>query len=253
MTTRSSTCLLLVVTATGCSFSARMGAGAASPEPERVASAPEHRHRHHKPTRSERDQPAHDPTKAPPSQTSPSEKPRVATKPERRPARPAVLKPTTRPAATKPETRPTTKPEAKPKPKPAGEPGLEGFTFGIPSGLKPGLPDAWWVYQDAAGWHVRTTTDDRHQMKGRVWVTTGKLASVKVTVLEKQDAVQSDAHNIDIDFDTNKVMDGVDFLLSDTKCAHFALLVDEKPEPELIHLGANMMTPPRATFVLCGH
>jgi hypothetical protein len=235
-----------------------MGGGAASPEPERVAAAPEHRHRRHKPARPERERPAQEP-KAPASQTPPSEKPRLDTKPERRPARPADLKPTARPdpaAVTKPETRPATKPKPEPKPrprpKPAGEEGLQGFTFGRPPSLKPGLPDAWWVYQDDAGWHVRTTTDDRHQMKGRVWVTTGKLASVKVTVLEKQDGVQSDAQSIDIDFDTDKVMDGVDFVLTGTKCAHFALLVDGKPEPKLIHLGASTMTPPSATFVLCG-
>lgn len=272
-------CAALLVFGSGCTFSARAGGGAGSPEPGRVASEPEHRHRErpHTPARPER--------VAPDQQGAAQPQPEVQPRPERTRKRPSRTRPDPRPTKladvepTRPESRPPIKPEPRPeteppattepksevKPKPRPKPemkpkpeeqGLPGFVFGAPSGLKPGLPDAFWVYQDEQGWHLRTTTDSKkvlHKFTGRIWITEGTFSSAKPSRLEQgQDSVKSTARAIKFSFDTIGVMDGVDWKSIDRQCIHFELLYDGKADAKVIYLGAKKINPPSNVFLICG-
>jgi hypothetical protein len=171
---------------------------------------------------------------------------------------PVETKPTPKPVETKPtpkpvETKPTPKPvETKPTPKP--EPPTDWFAFGVPEGLKPGLPDAYWIYQDAEGWHLRTTSRSQPPLahfQGTIRITDGKFSNVQKVGMEGNDRIESAAQNIEVDYETMGHWDGIDFGLSGTKCLHFDLRVDAKYQPKLIFVGAKKVNPPAAKFTIC--
>jgi hypothetical protein len=275
-------CLLLIGFASGCSFSVRAGGSAESPP--HIASNARHRERErtHEPARPER-VPSETTGPTPPVGTQPRP---TRTRPDPKPAKPVAVtpakpeqtrptkpeRPEAKPPVTpnpapkpkpdpKPEPKPDPKPEPKPDPKPEPKPapveqGLAGFVFGAPAGLKPGLPDSFWVYQDEQGWHLRTTTNNSkelHRFSGRIWITAGKFSQAKPSRLELgQDSVKESSQRIEFAFDTMGVMDGVDWKLTGGQCIHFELLFQGKPDASLIFLGAKKLRPPTNVFVVCG-
>jgi len=147
-----------------------------------------------------------------------------------------------------------------PKPVPPPEPakpeitGVRGFVAGMPAGLKAGLPDAYWVYFDDQGWHLRTTTDNPAVRKfgGQIFLAEGAMADVRAYRVEAQDRLKkTSAQLIDFGFETIGEMDGVDFKFTGSKCVQFKLLIDGKPKPTQIWLGANKVHPPGSDFAIC--
>jgi hypothetical protein len=256
MTRNFITCGFTLLLASGCTFNMRAGAGAESARPERNTASSNEREprRPRTPARPERAEKPDDAAK-PREDVKPTLPRPVTVRPEPRPTKPGV--------EPKPEAKPEPKPEAKPKPdtKPVLTPmpknkGVPGFVLGAPADLKPGLPDAFWIYKDDHGWHLRTTTDNTkvfHKFTGRIWVTTGTFKDVKATSNERgQDALKITDQRIDVTFDTLGVMDGVDWKLAGNQCIHFELFYDGKPHPNLIRLGANKVSPESHVFMLCG-
>jgi hypothetical protein len=123
----------------------------------------------------------------------------------------------------------------------------------MPSGITAGQRDAYFVWQDDAGWHLRTTAkapDIRH-FNGRVWVQEGAVIDPAPLTLEGKDRVHKTARSLEIDFYTQPKLDGIDWKFSGAKCVQFTLLVEGKEQPKLIFLGATKANPPAATFSIC--
>lgn len=155
-------------------------------------------------------------------------------------------------ATTTASAQTTFEPTPEPTEQAASHP--NGFGLGRPNDLKPGHPEALWIWHDAkgAGWHVRSTTASRlHRFSGRIWVTPGTIADVHPTRLEFNDRVRVQEKSIEFDFETQGGMDGFDFRLAGATCAKFALRVDGKREPGVVRIGSRGAHPHGRVFELC--
>jgi hypothetical protein len=249
--------LVVLVAATGCTITTR-NSGVEAPEHEHASNEPNKR-RKHRPARPEvAERPSRPDPEPPVSKPDPEPKPKPpVTKPE---PKPPVTKPDPKPPVTKPEPEPpVTKPEPKPEPKPPvtkPEPkseGLEGFVFGAPAGLKAGLPDAYYVFLDEKGWHLRTTTAGTiwRTFKGSISITQGRFTQAKRVTKQAVDGYVLTPRKIQFDFKTSVGVDGIDFTLPDERCVRFELSYEGRLDPKVIKVGANAITPPSANFVLC--
>jgi hypothetical protein len=204
-----------------------------------------------------------------PPVAKPEPKPPVA-KPEPKPPvakpepKPPVTKPEPKPPVTKPEPKPpvTKPPVTKPEPKPPvtpseptapGEVVVTGFVFGEPKGLAPGLPDAYWIYRDASGWHLRTTTDKAlRKFAGRIFLSEGRVTRAAASTIEGRDRIKNTDRDIQLNFETFGKMDGIDFDTSGAKCIHFDLTYEGQSDPKVIRIGASKLVPTSAKFMICG-
>jgi hypothetical protein len=261
--TRTSYGLLLLVlgSATGCTITTR-NSSAESPHQEHAHAGRPNKHRPARPNVAKHDDDKTPKPKPPVTKPEPEPEPEPkppVTKPEPKPPvtkpepKPPVTKPEPKPPVTKPEPKPkppVTKPEPKPEPLPMG---IDGFVFGRPAPLKARLPDAYYVYQDTTGWHLRTTTDGRDatKFKGRIWLTEGKFSAATVATAEQSDRFKATAQSIEIDFETSTGLDGVDFDFPGVRCVNFELFYDGKLDPKVIFVGAKKINPPTAKFMIC--
>jgi hypothetical protein len=197
---------------------------------------------------------------ATPPTTKPDE-PKPEAKPKPRPKPPkAKPKPRPKPPKAKPEPKPQppkTKPEPKPKPKPKPPNDERGFVFGVPPEMEPGHPSALWIYQDADGWHFRTTANQvLRKFLGKIWVTEGKIVSATASTGEGKNEINDKLRvakkEVLFVFATFGRMDGVDLRVSGTKCVHVEVTVDGKVETQLVYLGATMVHPAGNPFEVCG-
>lgn len=264
----------------GCVITTR-GRAVASNENEREPSTrpskPARPHRPAKPAPPKEDPPETTPSspKPPPSTKPkpPSAKPDPAPKPlpkppeqaepKPRPQKPVPKPPEPKPVPPKPEPKPVPPKPEPPKPPPfvptPAEPQdpppkpVDNVLFGMPSGLVPQERTAFWIWQDAAGWHLRTTGKgpDHHRFNGRIWVDQGAVIEPAPVTVEGKDRVRTTKQSLEVDFYTFPRIDGIDWKFSGTKCVHFKLLVDEKEQPKLILLGAKKVNPPTAIFSIC--
>src|SRR5262249_28097532 len=116
--------------------------------------------------------------------------------------------------------------------------------------LQPGALEAFWIWREGGAWHLRTTTKaNMHKFTG--WVATEGLSSVTASKLEVADKVHVQNKMMHFEFTTAGHEDGLDFKTGADDCVRFQLRVDEKPEPNLIHIGLSAMHPAKAHFKLC--
>lgn len=130
----------------------------------------------------------------------------------------------------------------------------KGVEFGQPKGLKAGGPDAFWVWLDKDGWHVRTTAPASpvRQFTGRIWVSEGKIADTKFVRTELLDRTRSGVNFVEFDFDTAGGIDGFDFKAPGAKCVRFKLMYEGAPANRaLVNIGEKQVHPERVIFSLC--
>jgi hypothetical protein len=293
MTRNSLALAFVLAFASGCTITTNGGSRAASPESHEHASNAERprRHRPAKPRRVEdpptAEKPAEPEPKPPlttpakpeprpdtkpviarpkpeprpdakPPETKPKPEPRPETKPPETKPKPEPKPPETKPkpepkppeTKPKPEPRPT---KPKPEPKPPVEKGIDGFVFGKPDDIKAGARDAYYVYQDETGWHLRTTTAGTiwRTFKGRISITQGKFTAARRVTKQAVDGFQLANQNIQFDFKTSVGIDGIDFESPDARCVQFELSYESRLDPKVIRIGAKGITPAAATFTIC--
>ncbi len=175
------------------------------------------------------------------------------------PPQPAAAAPaaTTAPAATAAPAAPAAfppQPELAETHTPAEPPSdaPKGLAEGKPAGAVAGAPEAVWIWHDAAGWHLRTTTaGNLHRFQGRVWGGKGQVGNVTPTRTELNDRFRKAGNWMFFDFNTRGFDDGFDFMIAEGDCAHFHVTIDGQPVPARIHIGAQGTSPPKATFRVC--
>jgi hypothetical protein len=121
--------------------------------------------------------------------------------------------------------------------------------------MQPGAPLSIWVWADAPGnsWHVRSTTPkgDPHRITGRISAIGGSLTNARGYMLEGKDAFQAGPREVTLSFETNGVIDGVDFTLTGGECLLFEFFIDGAARPTLVNIGPRPHHPGSADFRLC--
>ncbi len=144
-------------------------------------------------------------------------------------------------------------------PQPDKKPHLD--PHGEPKGLVAGHPRSYFVWHDAHGWHLRSTTEKvKHQFKGHIEVEGGTIEKIHSYKLEKtgeladQWKLDSSKHGVKFDFETDGGIDGINFHVSkDAKSIRFKLLIDGKEQTEHIHIGRAGHHPKDNPFTLPAH
>lgn len=137
---------------------------------------------------------------------------------------------------------PVTEPPPPPNVNPVATPA--NVANGRPPNLKPGAQAAYWVWRDANGWHVRTTTaKNLHRFHGKV---TGDIVNVKPVRTEMNDRMKSTKDWILFAFETAGNLDGFDFTTNG--CASFNLHANAGKK---IFIGASELQPTTNFFTLC--
>lgn len=125
---------------------------------------------------------------------------------------------------------------------------------GRATALVPGANLGVWIWSDANGWHVRTTTkSQQHRFQGVVMATRdATLTDVKPTRLEFNDRLRvRNGRAVAFDFTTNGHEDGFDFKSAGGQCLRFFVKVDGKPDPGNVNLGSAGTHPAKWHFKLC--
>jgi hypothetical protein len=161
----------------------------------------------------------------------------------------------TTPAATPPPATPVPPQPAYVDTTPPADPPHEhpkNISAGRPSDLHAGAPEAFWIWHDAGGWHLRTTTETHlHRFTGRVWANKGEVGNVRSTRLELNDRFRRSGNFMTFDFQTQGGEDGFDFQIAESNCASFYLQIDGKPRLDRTYIGASQKNPGGASFRLC--
>jgi hypothetical protein len=125
---------------------------------------------------------------------------------------------------------------------------------GRPTDFRRGAPEAYWVWHDGNGWHLRTTTQSHlHRFSGRVWIPKGEVADVRMVRSEHNDRFRKSGSSMTFDFQTLGDEDGFDFKIAEGNCTYFHLDIDGKPVPSRVFLGAKNVSPTAAGFRACAN
>jgi hypothetical protein len=132
---------------------------------------------------------------------------------------------------------------------------------GVPTDLAKGNTIRYFVWHDAAGWHLRTDSNDKaHDFTGVIDVVGGKFTAV--TDFENLESGRKKGRSdtgilnkaktqVTFKFTTSKRRDGFDFQVDeDAKQIRFKLMIDGKPTPKRVLLGAASSPAPADIFLL---
>jgi hypothetical protein len=114
-------------------------------------------------------------------------------------------------------------------------------TQGQPLSFHPGGPAGYYVWHDASGWHLRTTTPttEGHTFTGRI-TASDDIKILRVFKNEKADNVKLAGRSITFRFDTHNHVDGIDFKVGCAETLRFALSAEGRAWPSSrIKLGAT--------------
>lgn len=132
-------------------------------------------------------------------------------------------------------------------PPPRGERIVEGR----PGGYRPGVPESYWTWHDAGGWHVRVTTAGLpHRFHGWVEPAGGVITDLRPTRIEWNDRIRMAPRGVEFDFQAAGGDDGFDFHVS-SGCARFFLYMDGVGRPGRTFVGAAERHPRRIPFERC--
>ena len=112
---------------------------------------------------------------------------------------------------------------------------------GQPVSFRAGGPAGYYVWHDASGWHLRTTTPstEGHAFAGRI-TASEDIKVLRVFKNEKADKVTRTGRSISFRFDTHNHVDGVDFKVGCAESLRFALSGEGRVWPASgIKLGAT--------------
>jgi hypothetical protein len=124
---------------------------------------------------------------------------------------------------------------------------------GRPAGLHSGAHEALWLWHDDHGhnWHIRSTTAGvRHRFQGSV-ISDGVITAVNAVDHSYADRIHADAKSVHFDFFTQGNEDGFNFHVDGSQCVRFYMTVDNRSEPQLIHIGRANAHPASWHFKLC--
>lgn len=128
---------------------------------------------------------------------------------------------------------------------------------GRPSALRSGANFSYWVWRDAEGWHLRTTSARKdHKFQGRIRAQTpGAISDIKAVSMEHNkkgsDRLAMEGGELVFELFTSGKNDGFDFKVSGNGCLEFYLQIDGDSDPKRIHLGQSQTAPPSTHFRLC--
>ena len=112
---------------------------------------------------------------------------------------------------------------------------------GQPVSFHAGGPAGYYVWHDASGWHLRTTTPstEGHTFTGRI-TASEDIKVLRVFKNEKADKVTRTGRSITFRFDTHNHVDGIDFKVGCAESLRFALSGEGRVWPASgIKLGAT--------------
>jgi hypothetical protein len=112
---------------------------------------------------------------------------------------------------------------------------------GQPVSFHAGGPAGYYVWHDASGWHLRTTTPstEGHAFTGRI-TASEDIKVLRVFKNEKADKVVRTGRSITFRFDTHNHVDGIDFKVGCAESLRFALSGEGRVWPASgIKLGAT--------------
>jgi hypothetical protein len=115
---------------------------------------------------------------------------------------------------------------------------------------KPGDPESFLVWHDAAGWHLRATTPPKKQHAFHGVVRGQGIAEVKATRPALSSKLTVEAAVIRFDFDLFEGSDGFDWKQNEP-CVTLELKIDGKPRVERIFVGAKTESPSAMPFDAC--
>jgi hypothetical protein len=115
----------------------------------------------------------------------------------------------------------------------------------------PGSPEAYWIWHDVGGWHLRTTTSMiTHQFEGLIRPYNGTITEMRPTRDEWNDRIRIGPDGIAFSFQTGGGMDGFDWRVS-SGCNEFHLRIDGVPAPGRVFLGGPGNHPMQMPFMRC--
>jgi len=115
----------------------------------------------------------------------------------------------------------------------------------------PGASEAYWIWRDAHGWHLRTTSAGTpHRFHGAIVPLDGEIADVRPTRLERDDRIKMGQHEIRFAFVTQGGADGFDWHVT-SGCTRFKIFIDGAARPDLVHLGGFANRPQHVPFARC--
>lgn len=121
---------------------------------------------------------------------------------------------------------------------------------GKPS-FRAGDPQAFWLWFDDAGWHLRATGGkDQHSFHGLLRAT-GGFTGVKPTRPQLFRKIDLDPEALRFDFDLGKDgLEGFDWQQADP-CVIAELKLDQRPDNGRVHVGLRGEVPEAFPFIAC--
>lgn len=121
---------------------------------------------------------------------------------------------------------------------------------GRPSLFHIGAPEAYWIWHDKGGYHVRTTTAHRsHVFAGTVTLPFEKFSLIeRFSLAHKDDYVRKAGNRIDFSFASDRNVDGFDFWATWPHEATFHLMIDGNAATNRVYIGLYNAHPAHDPF-----
>jgi hypothetical protein len=116
--------------------------------------------------------------------------------------------------------------------------------------FKPGDPEAFWVWHDAAGWHMRATTPAKKQHGFHGVIRAQGISELKPTAKSLGGKVRLEGSAIRFEFDLFEGADGFDWKQNEP-CVALELKIDKQAKVERIFVGAKAESPSAMPFDAC--
>jgi hypothetical protein len=109
---------------------------------------------------------------------------------------------------------------------------------------------AYWIWHDAGGWHLRTTTSGEPQrFRGVIEPVEGEITDARPTRSDLGH-VSAGPSRLEFDFRTSGYDDGVDWRVS-SGCSRFTLNLNDEASANRVFLGERGTPPLAIPFVRC--
>ena len=113
----------------------------------------------------------------------------------------------------------------------------------------PGAPEAYWIWHDTGGWHLRSTTAGQaHRFHGMIVPVGGEITDARP--MGPPDRVRVGPGGISFDFVTRGGEDGFDWHVS-SGCNRFEIYIDGVARPGHVRLGGPSNAPRHVPFDRC--
>ena len=115
----------------------------------------------------------------------------------------------------------------------------------------PGAPEAYWIWHNQGGWHLRTTTAGlAHRFHGAVVPLGGNIVDVRASRLEWQDRIPGGRAGDSVRLRDSGWRRRLDWHVT-SGCNRFEIFIDGVARPGLVHLGGPAHQPRHVPFDRC--